>query len=171
MWAGMSDIHDGEGVGAGTLVMNREARMRAHTSLPAGRIEIVTRGARRRWSTAQKLAIVEASLAPGAMISELCRRHEIGSGQLSVWRRLYRDGGLGAVPAFARAVVSEAAFPASGPAGTPARDVGPGRRVRAGRGCTAETIEIALPDGTIVRVGSAVDQAALARVLAALRGA
>ncbi len=40
---------------------------------------------------------------------------------------------------------------------------------RRGRGADSR-IEIALPDGAVVRVGSAVDQWALVRVLAALRG-
>jgi transposase len=33
-----------------------------------------------------------------------------------------------------------------------------------------ETIEITLPDGVVLRVGAGVDQAALSRVLAVLRG-
>jgi len=58
------------------------------------------------------------------------------------------------VPGFARAVVSGTA-PALGLAAPTAM----------------ETIEIALPDGVVLRFGAGVSQAALSRVLAVLRGA
>ena len=120
---------------------------------------MITRGARRRWSRSVKRAIVEASLAPGVVVSALCRQHEISSGQLSTWRRQYRDGDLAEavplVPGFARALVSGMA-PAPVSAAVPT---------------AVETIEIALPDGVVLRVGAGVDQAALSRVLAALRDA
>ena len=110
-----------------------------------------------------KRAIVEASLAPGVVVSALCRQHEISSGQLSTWRRQYRDGDLAEaaplVPGFARALVS-GMTPVPVPA--PALAAAP---------TAMETIEIALPDGVVLRVGAGVDQAALSRVLAALRDA
>jgi transposase len=41
---------------------------------------------RRRWSAEQKRAIVAESLAPGAVVTEIGRRAEIGSGQIYRWR-------------------------------------------------------------------------------------
>ena len=170
------------------------ARMSAHRSAPIERVEVITRGARRRWSMTEKRTIVAESLAAGAVGTEICRRHEISSGQLSTWRQQCRssawDSAGVVVPVFARAMVKppnpspEAVPPslhfqrsegspepcATPPASdAPATPPAPHRRSR-GRAIPDAQIEIALPDGAVVRVGAAVDQAALSRVLAALRG-
>jgi len=169
------------------------ARMSTHRSAPIERVEVITRGARRRWSTMEKRAIVAESLVAGAVGAEICRRHDISSGQLSTWRQQCRasawDKAGAVVPIFARAMVvppdpSPEAVPPSlhfqrsegslEPCATPPASDSPAippapRRRSRGR-ATGAQIEIALPDGAVVRVGAAVDQAALARVLAALRG-
>ncbi|MFT2095776.1 IS66-like element accessory protein TnpA [Acidiphilium multivorum] len=154
----MSDVGISEIFEADRVEAIGAARTSAHTSASKDCVEVITRGARRRWSRSVKRAVVEASLAPGVMVSALCRQHEISSGQLSTWRRQYRDGDLAEaaplVPGFARAVVSGTA-PALGLAAPTAM----------------ETIEIALPDGVVLRVGAGVSHAALSRVLAALRDA
>jgi len=159
MFVGMSDVSISEIFEAEQVEGIGAARTSAHTSASKDCVEVITRGARRRWSRSVKRAIVEASLAPGVVVSALCRQHEISSGQLSTWRRQYRDGDLAEaaplVPGFARAVVS-------GTAPAPALAAAP---------TAMETIEIALPDGVVLRVGAGVDQAALSRVLAALRDA
>jgi transposase len=156
------------------------ARTSAHRSTPKQRVEIITRGARRKWRPEEKREIVLASLAPGAMASAVCRLHGIGSGQLSVWREQFRDGKLGPrsplVLNFAEAVARAA------PTLPPSDEPLPADRSRVpaaprpGRQRSAqfrddEVIEIALPNGMVVRVGGAVDQAALGRVLAALKSA
>ena len=47
------------------------------------RVEVITGPERRRrWSEEQKRAIVAASLAPGAVISEVARRADVGAGQI-----------------------------------------------------------------------------------------
>jgi transposase-like protein len=73
------------------------------------RVEVITRGAQRRWSMAEKRAIVAESLEPGAVRVEICRRHDISSGQLSTWRQQCRadarDNAGALVPTFARAMV------------------------------------------------------------------
>jgi transposase len=52
------------------------------------RFEVITGPERRRrWSVEQKRAIVAASLAPGAVVTEIARRAEIGPGQIYRWRR------------------------------------------------------------------------------------
>ncbi|MGY3619234.1 transposase-like protein [Bradyrhizobium sp. USDA 10063] len=47
---------------------------------------------RRRSSDDVKAQIVTESYAPGAVVSEVARRHEISPQQLSVWRKAARDG-------------------------------------------------------------------------------
>ncbi len=52
------------------------------------RVEVITGPERRRrWSAEQKQAIVAASLAPGAVVTEIARRAEICPGQIYRWRR------------------------------------------------------------------------------------
>ena len=52
------------------------------------RVEVITGPEwRRRWSAEQRRAIVVESLAPGAVVSEIARRAEIGPGQIYRWRR------------------------------------------------------------------------------------
>jgi transposase len=55
------------------------------------RVEVLT-GAprRRRWSTAEKVAIVAESLAPGAVTSEIALRYGLHRNQLYGWRREFR---------------------------------------------------------------------------------
>lgn len=88
MLIGMDDIgmiaEQGENFATST-------RTSPHRSAPTERVEVITRGARRRWSAEQKQSIVLESLAPDAVISEICRRHEISSGQFCTWRRQLRD--------------------------------------------------------------------------------
>lgn len=49
---------------------------------------------RRRWTTVEKLRIVQESQAPDAMVSEIARRHDIHPNQLHWWRRQARIGVL-----------------------------------------------------------------------------
>ena len=52
------------------------------------RVEVITGPERRRrWSEEQKRAIVAESFAPGAVVSEVARRAEIGAGQIYRWRK------------------------------------------------------------------------------------
>jgi len=142
---------------------------------PTQRIELITRGERRRrWSIEEKRAIVAESLEAGTRPAEVIRRHGITSGQLYSWRqqlvrRLDRQPAA-ATASFARVDVwsgeprvqdaSDAAEPPAAPtAAVPAIAEPRGRGL----------IEIALPCGTTVRVDARVDDRALRRVLDALR--
>ena len=52
------------------------------------RIEVITGGgARRQWSDEEKARAIEASLAPGAVVSQVARRHGLSPQQLFTWRR------------------------------------------------------------------------------------
>jgi transposase len=59
------------------------------------RVEVLT-GApwRRRWSAAEKAAIVAESVAPGAVASTVALRHGLHRNQLYMWRRELRSGAL-----------------------------------------------------------------------------
>ncbi len=49
---------------------------------------------RRRWSTAQKLAIVHETYEAGVTVSLVARRHCIAPNQLFGWRKLASQGAL-----------------------------------------------------------------------------
>ena len=50
---------------------------------------------RRRWTTVEKLQIVEESQAPSASVIEVARRHDVHPNLLTVWRRQARTGAIG----------------------------------------------------------------------------
>jgi transposase len=134
-------------------------------------MEIITGVERRRhWRTEDKLRIVAEAERPGARFTEVARRHEVSRGLLWQWRDQVRRGVLVAEPTSMFVPVRVAAdLPAPVPdAPSAAAPVSiPGKAT-----CSAGDgrIEIALPDGTVVRVGEGIGTAALRRVVAALRG-
>ncbi|OYV88933.1 MAG: hypothetical protein B7Z57_14230 [Acidiphilium sp. 37-60-79] len=82
-----------------------------------------------------------------------------------------RDNAGAVVPTFARAMVMPMVRGSERMADAEERTTAPTRERRSrDRARSGAQIEIALPNGAIIRVGTAVDQMALARVLAALRG-
>ena len=54
---------------------------------------------RRRWSIAEKPAIVAESFMPGQSVSLVVRRHGLNLKQLFKWRKLYQEGSLSAIAA------------------------------------------------------------------------
>jgi transposase len=117
-------------------------------------MDLIPRGERRRrWTIEQKQTIAAQSLAPGASPTDVARLHGISTGQLYTWRQALKAAQPGAaIGRFARVDV---ATPPLRP-DIPVRPPG--------------LIEIALSDGTTVRVDAGIDPRALRRVLAALRG-
>lgn len=64
------------------------------------RIEVITGAARRRrWTTEEKLRIVDETLRSGESISIVARRHGVAPNLLYRWRRLMTEGGAVAVQA------------------------------------------------------------------------
>jgi transposase len=115
---------------------------------------------RRRWTTAQKLWIVEESLAPVASVVEVARRHDVHRNLLTVWRRQARKGVL-----------------ACGREPTPRQDdevrfaavsLAPDLQPLTAASVTRGAIEIELAAGVRVRITGAVDAATPKAVMAAL---
>ncbi|EYR84214.1 transposase IS3/IS911 family protein [Shinella sp. DD12] len=52
---------------------------------------------RRRWTTEQKLTIIEQSFEPGETVSSTARRHRVAPNLVYRWRRLLSEGGAAAV--------------------------------------------------------------------------
>ena len=63
------------------------------------RVEVLGVQRRRRWSPAEKMALVEETYAPGASVSFVARRHGVAPSQLFAWRRLAAEGALTAAGA------------------------------------------------------------------------
>ena len=105
---------------------------------------------RRVWSAEEKAALVTASNAPGANVSEIARRAGVGRGLLNEWRR---------EAAQAEPVGPEGFVPVEVVAGDPA----------AAPGIEAGTVEIDVVHGRIVMRG-AVEPGLARAVVAALRG-
>lgn len=61
------------------------------------RIEIIQTVSRKRWTAAQKLRIVEESMAPGASTSQIARQHGVSPALLYKWRKLMHEGGVMAI--------------------------------------------------------------------------
>ena len=125
------------------------------------RLEVITETGRRRWfSRDDKARIVEETLAPGAVVSDVARRHGLTPQQVFTWRRQARR--LRATkadePQFVPAVVD-----------APAAAIGPERKARR---CRAEPnlegIEIDV-DGITIRAGRGADAAMIAAIVRALK--
>ena len=132
------------------------------------RIEVITGDDRRRkWSAQEKAAIVAESLAEGAVVSEVARRHGLSPQQLFGWRSRLRNAVKDstalsdATPAFVPAIVEDE--PPS-----PAAPALPTVVAMGAVGMTPAPIEIAV-GGVIVRVRGEADPRALTTVLKALR--
>jgi transposase len=144
------------------------AHTSSHKSARIPRIEVITCGERRRrWTTEQKQTIAAQSLAPEASPTEVARQYGISSGQLYTWRQALLAAQPGAVArtnGFARVEAGAAATKAA--TFEPlAVELPPEGETQA-----AGFIEIVLPNGSCVRVDAQVDEQALRRVLAVLRG-
>ena len=85
-----------------------------------GRMDIrIGVGRRRRWSVEAKGRVVAESYAPGAVVSEVARRHEIAPQHLFAWRKAARSGRLAlpvdaAMPMFVPVVTAKGQPDAAG---------------------------------------------------------
>src|SRR5271170_7667766 len=79
---------------------------------PVRRLEVITgTGRRRRFSDDDKARIIEETLVPGAVVSDVARRHGLSPQQLFTWRREARrlpvTRAPEAAPVFVPAVIQE----------------------------------------------------------------
>ena len=109
---------------------------------------------RRLWSDDEKRQIVAETLAPGASVSIVARRHDLNANMLFTWRRQIGTSALlpaGDAVTFVPAAITSEAAPTLSPDPS-----------LAGR------MEIVLADGDRIIMGKDVDAAALARVVKVL---
>jgi len=117
---------------------------------------------RRRWTTAEKLRLVEETLAPEVSVAEIARRHDVHPNLLHSWRKQARTGVLaGAVEDKAKsgqgtrfAAVCIAQEPPILPAAVASSGGG--------------VIEMEFANGLRMRVSGAVDPATLSAIATAL---
>ena len=119
---------------------------------------------RRRWTTAEKLRIVEECLAAEVPVVEVARRHDVHPNQLHGWRRQARLGLLGADVAV---VAQECRFVpiAVSPAESKACE-----EPKAAVGDAPPIIELVLRNGRVLRLPESVTPARAAALAEALEG-
>ena len=148
-----------------------------HRSTRRQRIEVITRGERRRsWTPEQKRQIAAESLEPGTSPITVARKHGISTGQLYTWRQQLLRSSIGtaanASPSFVRVDVvpmlgrRESAIPTPAEPATTATQIEPASAAPPSQ--PDGRIEIMLSGGVSVRVDAKVDGPALRRVLAVL---
>ena len=126
------------------------------------RFEVITGSVgRRRWSADDRARILEETLVPGAIVSEVARRHGLTPQQVFTWRREARRVAQ-TLPAFVPAIVTaEPALAEEPPAASPRRK----RRLRHRRGASIE-IDVA---GVKVAIENGASPATIAAVIGALK--
>jgi transposase len=62
-------------------------------------VEVLAVQRRRRWTAAEKLAMVRETYEAGQSVSLVARRHGVNPNQVFYWRKLEREGALTAVGA------------------------------------------------------------------------
>lgn len=102
------------------------------------------------WPVALKREIVAASLVPGASVSMVARQYDVNTNLVFTWRKRYGETASAGGPQMVPVVVT------------------PDQPIAAAPAPSAEIIEIDLPRGYRVRIGSNVKAAALRVVLDAL---
>ena len=137
-----------------------EGSHEARKSAPKDRVEVTTRTERRRrWSAEEKLRIVRETLRPGAVAQVVADQHGIGTGLLYTWRKQMLTA----------AMTGFAAVEMASEAETPPLLAAPITASEPANGNTMDVaVEVALPDGTQVRVANGATAALLADVFAAL---
>ncbi len=118
---------------------------------------------RRRWTTAEKLRIVEECLAAEAPVVEIARRHDVHPNQLHGWRRQARLGLLRVVdtPAQECRFVPIAVAPAESKLC---------EQPKTAVGDAPATIELVLRNGRVLRLPEGVTPARAAALAEALDG-
>ena len=120
---------------------------------------------RRRWRSEDKYRIVQETLAPGAVVTIIARRHGISTGLLYTWRKQALSHAMSSfLP------VQVVADPGATPAPPPDTPALAPPSPDASASPASSVIEIVLSSGVSLRVDASVDEDALRRVLSALEG-
>ena len=116
------------------------------------RVEVITGPERRRrCSEEQKRAIVAASFAAGAVVSDVARRADVSPGQIYRWRQEFRAAAAG----FAQVLIA----PAESPSPTTPNNA---------TSCVEAAIEVELAGKSRVRIPGSIPAALAAAVVKAL---
>ena len=129
----------------------------------AGKRQKMTRVMR---SLAEKRAIVEEALRPGASVAAVARQHGVNANLLFGWRRLYEQGLLASHTRMS-ALVPVVASTSEGTAETAASVLS---TTVAPSSAASGVIEIALPSGTRLWIRGAVDVTVVTAVCQTLDG-
>ena len=117
---------------------------------------------RRRWSADERARILEETLAPGAVVSAVARRHGLTPQQLFTWRREARRAAA-SLPAFVPAVIAPELMAEPAPTKPPRRRA---RRTSSRRRAAGIEVEAA---GVTVRIGDGASLTTIAAVIGALK--
>jgi transposase len=115
------------------------------------RVEVITGPERRRrWSEEQKRAIVAASFEPGAVVTDVARRAEVGPDQIYRWRQQFRAAADG----FAQVLIAPPEVPSP--------------TVRDGAACAEPVIEVEFAGKARVRIPASIPRELAAAIVKAL---
>jgi len=119
---------------------------------PLRRVEVITGvGRRRTYSAAFKTQVVEETLAPDAVVSQVARRHGLTPQQVFGWRREMRERPAGeTLPAFAPVLIET-------------RPQQPARAPETAIEITIGRVSVRIPPGTDLRMVATVLRALKAR--------
>jgi transposase len=128
------------------------------------RLEVISGTGRRRQFTEDfKARVVEKTLVPGAIVSDVARQHGLSPQQVFTWRRQARHALANAestAPQFVPAIV-ETALPPAVLRGRQRKRTG-----QSSRSCGSIEVEI---DGMTIRIGRGAEAKTVAAVLRALK--
>ena len=143
--------------------------MSDHTPIPkVSRLDVISTGARRRWTLEEKQRIVAESYGGRRLVSATARRNGLSTSQLFTWRRLAREGRLveadnGAT--FAQAVISCEPSTSHLPSFPERLEAAENLPSASCPVAAPDRMEIVLTGGRRVIVDNGVDAVALARVI------
>ena len=115
---------------------------------------------RRRRSALERRRVVEETLEVGASVARVALKHGVNANQVFQWRRLYRDGRLGAAPVSPMKLLSVSVVEDEEPLRPEPSEVA---------SSSAVAIHIELPGEIRISLEGSVDAAVISAVLKSLR--